>query len=107
MTKTELNEKLKLLQVECQKKKIALFVEYATSNNPIAVGDIITGHNCKGQVIKMQAALSPFEESSEMRYWCKILKKDGTPRKDGAESWMYQSNVKEINGMPYDSSRTN
>lgn len=106
MTKEEFNKRLKELKAEFDQKRNALSIEYAVRNNVIAIGDTIRDHISKGVVLKVQVTQS--YDYPEMKYLCQILKKDGTPRKDGEQRWMFQSNVKELNGEPYsyDSSRT-
>jgi hypothetical protein len=101
MTRKEFDNRLKELELEFDKSKKALLVNFALSNNTIAVGDVVRDHIGRGMVEKIQTTMSLLSKYSEMRYWCVELKKDGAPKKNGDSRWVYQSNIKEVNGEPY------
>lgn len=101
MTREEIDNRLNELQLEFDKSKKALLKQFAISNNTIAVGDVVCDHIGYGRVEKLQVTMSMLSKYSEMRYWCVELKKDGTPKKNGASRWMYQSNIKEVNYKLY------
>jgi hypothetical protein len=101
MTREELDNKLKELQLQFNESKKALLKDFAISNNTIAVGDVVCDHIGCGRVEKLQVAMSGLSKYSEMRYWCVELKKDGTPKKSGAYRWVFQSNIKEVNYKLY------
>lgn len=101
MTREEFDNMLNELQLEFNESKKALLAKFALSNNTIAVGDVVRDHKGCGRVEKLQATMSSLSKYSEMRYWCLELKKDGTPKKNGAFRWVYQSNIKEVNDKPY------
>ena len=101
MTREEFDDRLKELQLNFEESKKALSKDFATSNNTIVVGDVVCDHIGCGRVEKLQVTMSGLSKYSEMRYWCVELKKDGTPKKNGAFRWVYQSNIKEVNDKPY------
>lgn len=100
MTKQEFDSRLKELQLEFDKKKKALFVDFALSHNTITIGDIVQDHIGCAEVIKLGIHIR-YDAYSEMRYYCIELKKDGTPKKKETMRWVYQSNIKEVNRKPY------
>lgn len=101
MTKEEFDNRLNELQHEFDKSKKELLLDFAISNNTIAVGDVVCDHIGCGKVETLQVTMNLPFKYSEMRYWCVELKKDGTPKKNGASRWVYQSNIKEVNDKPY------
>ena len=88
------------MELEFDKNKKALLVNFALSHNTIAVGDIIKDHVGCAEVIKV-GIYCTYEGYSEMKYNCIELKKDGTPKKKETKRWVCQSNIKEVNGEPY------
>lgn len=101
MTREEFDKRLKELELEFDKNKKALFVNFALSNNTITVGDIVKDHIGCAMVTKIGIYCSTYDGYSAMRYSCIELKKDGTPKKKKTMRWVYQSNIKEVNGEPY------
>lgn len=100
MKREEFDNRLKELKLEFNKNKKALLVDFALSNNTIAVGNIIKDHIGCAKVIKLDIYCA-YDGYSEMKYNCIELKKDGTPKKKETMRWVYQSNIKEVNGEPY------
>lgn len=82
--------KLKLVEIQHQSKKqeLNLMKEYALSNNPYKVGDVIKSN---GITIKIEAGF----HSLPACYYIGIpLKKDCTPYKNGIKQSIFQSNIK-------------
>ena len=100
MTREEFDKRLKELKLEFDENKKALLVNFALSHNTIAVGDIVKDHIGCAKVIK-NGTHCTYDGYSEMKYNCIELKKDGTTKKNEAMRWVYQSNIKEVNGEPY------
>jgi len=75
-------------QAEIEKKRIA--TEYALSNNPVSIGDIVEDHFGKFQVTSVEFYYS-------MPPCCKYrgieLKKDSTPKKNQSNRVVFQSNL--------------
>ena len=92
MKKQEYESELKTLNREYLGNKNKIIKEYALSNNPHKIGDIIKDHYQKIKIEKV-AAISYFN-NIECRYYGTNLKKDGTPFKSGSKSWIHQSNIK-------------
>lgn len=92
MTKAEYESELKTLNREHEDSKNKLIKEYALSNNPYKIGDIITDHYQRIKIEKIRA-ISYFSEIG-CRYYGVNLKEDGTPVKSGSKTWIYQSNIK-------------
>lgn len=100
MTKQEFDDRLKELRIEFDKKKKALLVDFALSNNTITEGDIVKDHIGIAEVVKV-GIYCTYDGRSAMKYNCVELKKDGTPKKKETMRWVYQTNIKEVNGKPY------
>ena len=100
MTREEFDNRLKELNLEFDKKKKALLVDFALSHSTIAVGDIVEDHTGCAEVIKL-GIYCRHDGYSAMRYHCIELKKDGTPKKNETMRWVYQLNIKKVNGEPY------
>lgn len=81
--------------------------EYALSNNPVKVGDIIEDHCTKIRVDKVlfRRCFDYKRDTSSCAYKGTKLKKDGTPTKIPKVETVYQYNVKSINGVPYDKNK--
>lgn len=101
MTKQEFDNVFNALEKRYNDAQEQLYIEYAKSNNPCKVGDIIEDHIGKGQIIKQNVTRNYHDRHSSMFYKCIELKKDGTPRKKESLRVIYQYNLKSINGKPY------
>lgn len=101
MTKQEFDNRLNFIENRYDKEKYQLYIDYATSNNPCKIGDIIEDHTGKGKIIKQNITQRFSSKYSLMVYVCIELKKDGTPKKKEIIRKIYQSNLKSINGKPY------
>ena len=89
----EYEDKLKELKVEFEQKKERLIKEYVDANNPYKIGDKVTDHVCSIIIekIKYHISLSGFPCAV---YYGPELKKDGTPKKNGNKTYVYQFNLK-------------
>lgn len=101
MTKQEFDNVLNALEKRYNDAKEQLYIEYAKSNNPCKIGDIIEDHIGKGKIIKQKVTRNYHDKRSSMFYECIELKKDNTPRKKETLRTIYQCNLKSINGKPY------
>jgi hypothetical protein len=101
MTQQEFDNRLNFIENRYYDATEQLYIEYAKSNNPCEIGDIIEDHVGKGQIIKQKVRQSYFDKYSLMIYECIELKKDGTPKKKETLRTIYQCNLKSINGKPY------
>lgn len=93
MTAQEYKQKLEDLNDQYKKDKEKIMKEYALSNNPYKVGDIIRDHMITGRILKISCYVG-WHEYPSCRYLCELLKKDGTPRKKYEEVEIYQNNIK-------------
>lgn len=100
MKKEEFKNRLKELELEFDKKKKELFVQFALSHNTIKVGDIVKDHSGCAEVIKLSVCYD-HNGYSMMRYNCIELTKNGKHKKKEPMRWLYQTNIKEVNGKPY------
>lgn len=89
----EYKQKLEELEIEYKNKKNALGREFAMSNNPYKVGDILQDHY---QIIRVDSiSYSIIHGIPECVYYGTQLKKDLKPKKIQENSpCMFQSNVK-------------
>lgn len=101
MTKREYINRIDEIKRKCQDEINALGVEYAQSNNPHKVGDIIHDHMGSMKIERVQIVLGAnvsisFNESY-CRYYGIQLKKDGSPmkRQDPTRS-ICQMNIKDV-----------
>lgn len=103
MKKEEYEDKLAKINSEHKKNLDELYCEYAQSNNPCKVGDIIETYGGFCEVLKFTHC-APMRLSSsmpQMKYLVRNLTKKLQPVKRGQiEGFVYQSNIKSINGVP-------
>ena len=90
----EYEDRLRELKFEFELKKTKLIKEYVDANNPYKIGDKVTDHVCSIIIekIKYHMSLSGFPCAV---YYGPELKKDGTPKKNGNKTYVYQSNLKQ------------
>lgn len=89
MTKEEYDLKKKQLDQAYEKSKIALAKEFALSNNPHQVGEIISDTN--GRTIKIEKIQVYLAYGNPKCVYSGVwLKKDGTPNKRGEIESIYQ-----------------
>ncbi len=89
MTPQELQKKLEELQLENENNRFNVIREYALSNNPYKVGDIIQDHITKIKITKIFVSIY----SKCCVYEGIKLKKDGTPYKNNPLDKIYQGNI--------------
>lgn len=92
MTKEEYDIAIKEIEhrVEDSKKKLA--INYATSNNPYKVGDVITDHFHTIRIERWKTVLGGFSYPS-LVYYGTVLNKDGKDAKNQKDNYMYQENI--------------
>lgn len=102
MTKEEYKEQLALLKEDYEKKVRTLELVFVKSNNPVHLGCKVRTHNGDYLLVeKMVLHRSCAGRPPYVRYIGAELKKDGTPKKNGAKGYVLQINVTEIDGKPY------
>ena len=89
----EYEDKLKELKVEFEQKKERLIKEYVDANNPYKIGDKVTDHANSIIIEKIKYHMSLYGFPCAV-YYGPELKKDGTPKKNGNKTYVYQSNLK-------------
>ncbi len=95
MTLKEFQERTGALHKDYHDKINKLKIEYAESNNPYKIGDIIEDHYQRIRIEKMGYHTGVFSgDPLFMKYEGPLLKKDGTPHKTGKTGVVYQSNIK-------------
>jgi hypothetical protein len=92
MTKETLDKQLAQLLADYEQQKKELIKAYCIANNPYKVGDVFTDRigSIKIQVIKYSAG--GIVGGPCCVYFGPELKKDGTPKKNGAVRCAYQIN---------------
>lgn len=102
MNKEEYLKSKKALEEEFEEKKKQLVREFAFSNNPVKIGDIITDYY---KTIRVEKLLCGYHFGSPMPcmfYRGTRLNKKGEPAKREADdNRVSQTNIREINGKPY------
>lgn len=84
-------EELQRLQEEFEKKKIDLMKSYVIANNTHKIGDIITDSTGSIQIEGIRFNWGePWDNKPFAVYIGTVLKKDGTPRKDGEKRIVHQ-----------------
>ena len=90
----EYEDRLIELKVEFELKKTKLVKEYVDSNNPYKIGDKVTDHACSIIIEKIKYHIS-LQGTPCAVYYGSELKKDGTPKKNGNKTYVYQINLKQ------------
>ena len=102
MNKEEYLKAKKVLEEEFEDKKNKLALEFACSNNPVKIGDVITDHY---KTIRVEKLFWGYYYSSPfpcMYYRGIRLTKKGEPvKRDADDNRVSQMDIKEINGKPY------
>ena len=102
MNKEEYLKAKKALEEECEIKKKHLAKEFAYSNNPVKIGDIITDHYKTIHVLKLFYGHKFGYPLPCMFYRGVRLTKKGEPSKrDADDNRVAQTDIREINGKPY------
>lgn len=90
----EYEDRLKGLELEFEQKKSKLIKEYVDANNPYKIGDKVTDHANSIIIEKIKYHISLHGTPSAV-YYGSELKKDGTPKKNGNKTYVYQINLKQ------------
>ncbi len=93
MEKVEYEEKKKELLERHKKEVDSLFRECALANNPYKKGDIITDHVESISIEKISIYIGSYTEMPSCVYYGPLVKKDGTPFKNGKKAQIFQSNI--------------
>jgi hypothetical protein len=88
MTKEKLDQELAQLLADYEQQKKELIKSYCIANNPYKVGDVFTDRIGSIKIEKITYSLT----SRCMVFFGPELKKDGTPKKNGAVRCAYQIN---------------
>ena len=94
MEKEEYEKKLDLIKSRHNDEINALHMEYADSNNPYKIGDIVTDNigSVKIEKIKYTIALSRIPSCI---FYGQELTKKGIPKKNGSKREIWQGNIEE------------
>ena len=84
---------LKEIEAEEELKVRQLKIEFANANNTVKIGDIVCDHIGSVLVDEMGYHSPGWNQLPGCTYSGFELKKDLTPRKDGARRTVYQSNL--------------
>lgn len=102
MNKEEYLKAKKALEAEFEEKKKQLAREFALSNNPVKIDDIITDHYKTIRVLKFLWGYDFGSHMPCMFYRGTRLTKNGQPAKrDSYDNRVAQTDIREINGKPY------
>jgi hypothetical protein len=94
MTKDEYKSKFDEINNDCQLKLKSLAKEYAISNNPYKIGDVVTDHMGSIKIEQIQFTLGGGKYIPECAYTGIELTKKGEPNKRGTKRRIYQSSIK-------------
>lgn len=102
MNREEYLKAKKILEEEFEAKKKSLAREFACTNNPVKIGDIITDHY---KTIRVEKLLCGYDYGSRfpcMYYRGTRLSKKGEPvKRDADDNRVSQTDIRQINGKPY------
>lgn len=103
MNKEEYTAKVNELKEKFKKEEKTLAKEYAFSNSPVKVGDIIKDHANTIRVTEIKFAMSGTftAEFPQCVYYGDNLNKSGQISKRNPIGTIWQSNLKTINEKPY------
>lgn len=96
----EYNHEKCLLYDEYQEKVFLLKLRFAEENNPCKVGDVVTDHQTTIRVEKWELA-SGSGNVPYLLYTGVVLTKSGSESKRQKSNYIYQSNIRTINGKEY------
>jgi hypothetical protein len=96
MTPQELQVSLEQLEKDYEEKRKNVIKEYALSNNPYKVDDIIEDHAERIKITKILISVN----SKCCVYEGVRLKKDGTPYKNNTNSRIFQHNITTTSPKP-------
>jgi len=102
MKKEEYLKAKKAIEEELEAKKKQLAREFAYSNNPVKIDDIITDHYKTIRVLKFLWGYDFGSQMPCMFYRGVRLTKKGEPvKREADDSRISQTDIREINGKPY------
>ncbi len=101
MTKEEYQDRIKQIDAKHKKMKTDLAIEYAKSNNPYKVGDIVEDHIGKIRIERICISKIIIDYPC-CTYYGVELKKDGTPCKRQTNRGIHQSNILKENNNEED-----
>lgn len=101
MNKEEYLKAKKVLEEEFEAKKKELSREFAYSNNPVKIGDIITDHYKTIRVLKFLWGYGYFRMPCMVYRGVRLNKKGEPAKREADDNRVSQTNVREINGHPY------
>jgi hypothetical protein len=93
MTKEEYKSKVIEINNDCELKLKSLAKEYALSNNPYKIGDVVADNSKTIKIEKIQFTLGGLQSTPECVYTGIELTKKGEPYKNGNKRSVYQSNI--------------
>ena len=93
MTKKEYEEQLALLKKDYEKKVRELELAFATRNNPVHLGCKVRTRSGDYLLVEKMVLYRPYYVPPYVRYIGAELKKDGTPKKNGAKGYVFQIDV--------------
>lgn len=93
MEQQEYKERLVKIQQEAERQKRNLAVEYALSNSPYDIGDVVKDHLGYLKIEKVDVTVTFGSQIPECVYYGVELKKDLTPMKSQTGRGVYQSNL--------------
>lgn len=100
MDKKEYEDRLSALKVEFSAKQKELAKEFALSNNPVKIGDIITDHYKTIRVERFSWGFG-FKQPCVYYSGTRLTKKGEPAKREAEDNVVVQENIKEINGHPY------
>jgi hypothetical protein len=92
MTLDEMKEEIKKIEYESSLLIKKVQKQYAMSNNPYKLGDIIEDHLCKIKIENIKYAVLYGIPSSV--YYGTLIQKNGKPFKNNKQDCIYQTNIK-------------
>lgn len=94
MTKQELNEKIKAIEIEADHQKHLAYKQYAAENAKYKIGDIVSDgmDTIRVEAINFSSYLGDFS----IYYYGPLLTKQGVPRKDGEKRAVFESEIKNV-----------
>jgi hypothetical protein len=93
MTKKEYQEKIKAIEIKAKNEKITVMYEYALTNNPYNIGDIIQNHSQKIRIEKIKPTIAFNNIFPECIFYGPLLKKNGKPFKNKKKEAIRQSSI--------------
>ena len=102
MNKDDYLKKNSNLIKEHKEKLLVLARQYALSNNPVSVGDIVTDHYHVIRVENIGIIVNSYNNLPMCCYYGILQKKSGGDFKNKERGTVTQSNLKKINDKAYD-----